>query len=209
MIHPATQLGLVDSMVGYGVFATAPIPRGTIVWALDPLDRILTPAEIASLPAALSLDTERHLWLNRDGNYVLVWDLARFVNHSCRPNCVTTEFGCEIAVADIAPGDQITNDYADLGMLPGETLTCGCSAPNCRRIVSSGQVSAIRAALAESLAGAIATMGAVEQPLWPLLSAKAQRQLLVMQGGRPDKGNGWQIRDANAAPRLRRATRAG
>ncbi len=192
MIHPATELRLVDPVIGYGVFATAPIARGTIVWALDPLDRLLTRAEIIALPAALALDAERHLWLDREGRYVLAWDLARFVNHSCAPNCVTAAFGYEIAVADIAAGDQLTNDYSELGMLPGETMACGCGAPVCRRTVASAQAPSIRSALAESLAQAIARAGAVEQPLWSLLPGHARDHLLAAHD-----------RDAGAVPRRR------
>ena len=47
MIHPATELRLVDAETGQGVFATAAIPRGTVVWAHDELDQILTPARVA------------------------------------------------------------------------------------------------------------------------------------------------------------------
>ena len=35
MIHPATELRWVGSSIGYGVFATAVIPRGTIVYVKD------------------------------------------------------------------------------------------------------------------------------------------------------------------------------
>ncbi len=199
MIHPATELRLVDPVIGYGVFATAPIARGTIVWALDPLDRVLTQAEIAALPAALALDAERHLWLDRDGFYVLAWDLARFVNHSCAPNCVTAAFGHEIAVVDIAVGDQLTNDYADLGMLPGETMACGCGASGCRRTVASAQAPAIRMALAESLAQAVALAGAVEQPLWSLLPRDARDHLLAAYDRDAGVRSRRRIRDVNAA----------
>jgi hypothetical protein len=34
VIHPATERRFLDSEPGYGVFATRPIPRGTIVWVL-------------------------------------------------------------------------------------------------------------------------------------------------------------------------------
>ena len=170
MIHPATELRSIDPVIGFGVFATAPIPRGTIVWALDPLDRVLTRAEVLALPAAMGFDADRHLWLDRQGRFVLAWDLARFVNHSCRPNCAATAFGCEIAVADIAAGDQLTNDYADLGMTPGETLACRCGAPDCRGVVQSAQAGLIRAALAEAVALALGCAAGVEQPLRPLLT---------------------------------------
>jgi len=179
MIHPATELRLVDPAMGLGVFATAPIPCGTIVWALDPLDRVLSESDLAALPAAMGFDAERHLWLGQDGRYVLAWDLARYVNHSCTPNCAATAYGCEIAIADIAAGDQLTNDYADLGMSPGESLACGCGAEACRGSVDCGQAELIRRALATSLAQALRRVGAVEQPLWPLLTRAAKAQLLA------------------------------
>lgn len=173
MIHPATELRLVDPEMGFGVFATAPIPRGTIVWALDPLDRVLTRAEVLALPAAMGFDADRHLWLDRQGRFVLAWDLARFVNHSCQPNCAATACGCEIAVADIAAGDQLTNDYADLGMAPGESLACRCGAPDCRGLVQPAQAGLIRAALAEAVVLALRCADGVAQPLRPLLAETA------------------------------------
>ena len=46
MIHPDTEVRRVDDVVGVGVFATALIPRGTLTWALDPLDQLLTPERL-------------------------------------------------------------------------------------------------------------------------------------------------------------------
>jgi hypothetical protein len=37
MIHPWTELRFINDSIGYGVFATQFIPKGTIVWALDDL----------------------------------------------------------------------------------------------------------------------------------------------------------------------------
>ena len=39
MIHPNTRLGFVNEEIGYGVFATALIPKGTIVYVKDDLER--------------------------------------------------------------------------------------------------------------------------------------------------------------------------
>lgn len=185
MIHPATELRPAGPGIGLGVFATARIPRGTVVWVLDPLDRLLTQAEVAALPKAMGFDPKRHLWLGPDGRYVLAWDLARYVNHSCTPNCAATVFGCELALADIAAGDQLTNDYADLGMSPGETLACGCGALDCRGEVASGQAPLIRQALATSMAQAMGCVGAVAQPLWPLLAESVRAHLLAADCGGP------------------------
>ena len=37
-----------------------------------------------------------------DGISILCWDNARFVNHSCEPNCLTGGFDFEFAIRDIA-----------------------------------------------------------------------------------------------------------
>ena len=115
------------------MFATADLPRGTITWAADPLDRMLAPDEVAALPQALARDLlDRFAWQASDGNFILTWDNARFVNHSCAPNCISSGFGFEIAVRDIAAGDELTNDYAELGLRDDETFACLCGAPGCR-----------------------------------------------------------------------------
>src|SRR5688572_1609547 len=49
VIHPHTELQPADPRVGYGVFATHRIPRGTITWVHDVLDRTFTPDEVARL----------------------------------------------------------------------------------------------------------------------------------------------------------------
>lgn len=200
MIHPATELRHVDAVVGHGVFATAPIPRGTITWALDPLDRVMTPDEVAALPPALAFDMERYLWLDRHGRYILAWDLARFVNHSCAPNCLTTPYGFEIAVADIAPGEQLSNDYAELGMGPSEVLSCSCGAPACRGYVVPGQAGMIRSQWAGEIEAAVARAASVDQPLISLLDATLVERLALRPGIAPPA--------VLAAPR-RRGVRTG
>ena len=169
MLHPSTRLKAVDPAIGLGVVATEPIPRGSIVWVRDPLDQVLTPAEIAALPALCTADLEHYFWQNRDGDYVLCWDIARYVNHDCDPNCISTEFGFEIAVRAIAPGEELTNDYANIGMLPEEQMVCYCGAPRCRGLVSPADVP-VRVRLWTGLvAASLADVNRVHQPLWSLL----------------------------------------
>ena len=43
MIHPSTELKYVSPEIGIGVVATEFIPKGTITWALDPLDQVFPP----------------------------------------------------------------------------------------------------------------------------------------------------------------------
>jgi hypothetical protein len=49
MIHPDTELQFINDKIGYGVVATKLIPKGTITWALDKLDRIFSPEEVRKL----------------------------------------------------------------------------------------------------------------------------------------------------------------
>ena len=83
------ELRLIDDDVGYGVFATAPIPRGTVTWTLCRLDIVFTPIEAAALPAPYRPIIDKYAYGDADGNLILCWDNARFINHSCKPNCET------------------------------------------------------------------------------------------------------------------------
>lgn len=60
--------------------------------------------------------------------------LAMFINHSCDPNCETSEIDGRVwisAIRDIIPGEEITYDYClyDGG---DEEAPCNCGAADCR-----------------------------------------------------------------------------
>ena len=60
--------------------------------------------------------------------------MAMFINHSCDPNCETSEQGNRIwikAIKKIAAGEEITYDYClyDGG---DDEAVCNCGAPKCR-----------------------------------------------------------------------------
>jgi len=48
---------------------------------------------------------------------VLCWDHARYVNHSFHPNSMLTPWEFDIAIRDIAAGEQITGDYGMLNII--------------------------------------------------------------------------------------------
>lgn len=177
MIHPDTTLRYISDVIGHGVFATRRIPRGSITWALDPLDRVLEKAEIDALPAGMNFDVEHHAFVGRDGRLIMPWDLGRFMNHSCAPNCLATDAGYEIAIRDIEAGEELTNDYANLGMQMQERIHCGCGAAACRGVVSQGDAALVNAAHQASLSAALAMAGSVEQPLLFLLTPDQQQAL--------------------------------
>ena len=116
MIHPHTELRYIGPHVGYGVVATRPIPKGTVTWALDALDRSFTPEEVDALDPIYQEILDVYTFRNNRGDYVLCWDNGRFVNHSFRANCLTTAYDFEVAIRDIAPGEQLTDDYGYLNI---------------------------------------------------------------------------------------------
>lgn len=116
MIHPKTEVRLINKEVGYGLVATEFIPAGTITWALDKLDKEYTPSEFNSMEPLYQEILETYTFRNNLGNRVLCWDNGRFVNHSFNSNCLTTAYDFEIAIRDIQPGEQLTDDYGYLNI---------------------------------------------------------------------------------------------
>ncbi|KAF5456778.1 hypothetical protein F2P56_026221 [Juglans regia] len=69
--------------------------------------------------------------------------IARFVNHSCLPNCVAKVISVRnekkvvfFAERDIFPGEEITYDYHFNHEDEGKKIPCFCSSKNCRRYLN-------------------------------------------------------------------------
>lgn len=116
MIHPDTEIRFISKEIGYGVVATKLIPKGTITWVLDALDREFTPSQIARLDSVFQDILYTYTFRNNVGNFVLCWDHGRYVNHSFKSNCMSTAYDFEIAIRDIHPGEQLTDDYGYLNV---------------------------------------------------------------------------------------------
>ncbi len=111
MIHPQTELRFINEAIGYGVFATAFIPKGTITWILDELDQRFDEAYVESLDPLLRDRLLKYCFRDEVGQHILCWDIARYVNHSFFPTLIATPYRFELASRDIYPGDEITDDY--------------------------------------------------------------------------------------------------
>jgi hypothetical protein len=98
------------------VVATKFIPKGTITWVLDKLDRVFTPQQIKDMDKIYQDVMDKYTYRNPDGNHIFCWDYARFVNHSSNSNCITTAYDFEIAIRDIHPGEELTDDYGYLNL---------------------------------------------------------------------------------------------
>nr|GEU63116.1 post-SET domain-containing protein [Tanacetum cinerariifolium] len=69
--------------------------------------------------------------------------IARFVNHSCQPNCVAKVITVRgekkvvfFALRDIYPGEEITYDYHFNNEDEGKKILCSCNSKNCRRYLN-------------------------------------------------------------------------
>jgi len=130
VIHPDTELRFISPEVGYGIVATRRIPKGTITWALCAFDRVLTPQEARALPPAYRPILAKYAYIDARGRFILCWDSARYMNHSCEANSLGVGTELEIAARDILPGEQVTGEYGTLN-LPYD-LDCRCGAKSCR-----------------------------------------------------------------------------
>jgi hypothetical protein len=164
MIHPDTEIRHIDERIGYGIFATARIPRGTIVWALDDLDRCITPKRRAALDARYGGLLDKYAYRNGRGEHILCWDLARFVNHSCEATCLSPGLDFEIVIRDVEAGEQLTDDYASLNL--DEGFLCCCGAETCRGHVRAADFARLAPVWDRQLRAAFADIGTVDQPLW-------------------------------------------
>ncbi|NBD10704.1 MULTISPECIES: SET domain-containing protein [Corallococcus] len=97
---------------GLGLFAEEPIARGAVVWTFDaPVDQRFGPGDVARMSAAAKAFLSRYAYCEH-GALVLCGDHARFMNHSDAPNCGNDATRtATVALRDIAPGEELTDDY--------------------------------------------------------------------------------------------------
>jgi uncharacterized protein len=130
---------------GLGAFARKDIPKGTRV------------IEYAGQRISNALLERRYGDESSDKHHTFIFILssrtcidaayngneARFVNHSCDPNCETTMHGRRIwieTIKDVPAGTELAYDYM-YDDEPGYTEAdlrfhgCRCGAPNCRRTI--------------------------------------------------------------------------
>jgi uncharacterized protein len=167
VIHPDTELKFVNDLIGMGVFAKKFIPKGTITWVRDDLDIIIPESRVPMLPKMVQdiIDKYSYRW---GDEYILCWDAARYMNHSCEPSCFGT-YNFEIAVRDIEPGEELTGDYSIYGINADESLTCACGKPSCRHQILPDDPVRMVDAWDDLYLPAFAFISTVPQPLMPLV----------------------------------------
>lgn len=168
MIHPATELRHINDTIGFGVFATAFIPAGSITWVRDELDQVFTAEHMARLPAHYQGFLHKYTFADAKGRHILCWDHARFVNHSCEATCLSAGFDFEIAVRDLHPGDELTDDYGTLNLT--EDFACACNSPRCRQVIRPDDMLRLADSWDAQVEPLFRRIRDVSQPLWPFVS---------------------------------------
>ncbi len=181
MIHPHTELRFISPEVGYGVVATKLIPAGTITWALDKLDRTFTPQQVHDLDSIYQEILEFYSYRDNRGNFVLCWDNARFVNHSFKSSCLSTAYDFEIAVRDIQPGEELTDDY---GYLNISAPFRGIEEGTRRKVVYPDDLLRYHTVWDKELQRNFGSIPKLEQPLRSLLSQKTWVEIEAVAAGK-------------------------
>lgn len=180
MIHPDTKLGYINDKIGYGVIATSFIKKGTITWVLDELDREFTPKQFEELDSIYKDILDKYSFRNNKGNYILCWDHARYVNHSFKSNCLTTAYDYEIAIRDIEPGEQLTDDYGYLNISePFKAYDEGTQ----RKVVYPDDLLNYADVWDKQLLPAFKEIPNVEQPLKSLLTKSQWEDIMIIRKG--------------------------
>lgn len=162
-------------MVGYGLFATAFIPKGTITYAKDPLELEVSPLQMQNLNQNLLDALEKYSYKDERGYMIMSWDFGKYVNHSCDANSMSTGYGFEIAIKDIQIGEQLTDEYGIFNL--EEDMICYCGASNCRKAIQAEDFDTHFDIWDKKIVPALAIMPLVDQPLGYLLDFKTKTEL--------------------------------
>jgi SET domain-containing protein len=124
-----------SSISGWGVYAAHPIKKGTRI--VEYKGELVSRAEAARREARYL--PRRRIWLftinsrwSRDA--AIGGNIARYINHACRPNCEVDMIGHRIwviASRAIRKGEELTFDYSTEGEVG---IPCRCR-PGCRGLI--------------------------------------------------------------------------
>ncbi|RAK69881.1 SET domain-containing protein [Hymenobacter edaphi] len=182
MIHPDTELRFISPEIGYGVVATRLIPKGTICWIFDAFDQTFSPERVRGLDQLHKDILNKYSYRDAQGDFVLCWDNSRFVNHSFNSSLVSTAYNFELAVRDIHPGEELTDDYGYLNVW--EPFDCLPEPGSARTQVLPDDLLNFHPEWDAKLTDAFRHFNQVAQPLRPLLEARYQAKVEAVAAGR-------------------------
>lgn len=117
---------------GRAAFALQVLARGTIVATFG--GTACRAHDLATFPADR---VSRSIQID-DDVFLVGPEIAEpgdFLNHSCAPNCGMRNATQVVTMRDVAPGEELTFDYAMTDTAPYDEFPCGCGAAECRQFV--------------------------------------------------------------------------
>ena len=175
MIHPQTELRYVNDIVGYGVFATDKIPEGTIVYVKDSLELVITPIDYLTHAKPMRKVIDKYSYIDENGNRIVSWDFAKYVNHCCNYNTISTGYGFEIAIRDIEQGEQITDEYGIFNL--EQEMECLCQEPLCRKRIKPNDFDTKYQEWDHKILKSLTKLFQVAQPLITFIDEETTREL--------------------------------
>jgi len=180
MMHPDTKLQWISDEKGFGVVATKLIPKGTITWVQDELDRVFQPEEPENFNPVAKEQLEKYSFRNSNGEHILCWDIAKFMNHSFRSNCLSTSYNFEVAIRDIAINEELTDDYGYLNLTESFTPEDEGVA---RKVVKPDDTLELYKEWDKTLEALFPLIESLDQPLSELLSKKIKTEINQVASG--------------------------
>ncbi len=118
---------------GWGSFAVEAIPAGTTVAAFG--GHVTTGAVLATLPEerqgrSIQIDDDLYLVSGEQP------EAGDMLNHSCEPNLGLVGATVLVTLGEVAPGEELTFDYATCDSSDYDEFTCACESATCRGTVT-------------------------------------------------------------------------
>jgi hypothetical protein len=172
-------LKFISDQVGYGVFATEDIAEGTIVYVKDSLELVISQTEYSLHTSEMKEVIEKYSYIDEHGNRIISWDFAKYVNHCCNCNTMSTGYGFEIAIRDIKKGEQITDEYGIFNL--EEEMDLVCTESCCRKKIAPSDFDNYYREWDVKIRKSIAKLFELEQALIPFLDEQTKNDLEILK----------------------------
>jgi hypothetical protein len=115
---------------GRGIFACAPIKKDEVIAEFDGAMYDYDYEDWNDDLADHVIQFERRKWRDSMG-------IAKYLNHSCDPNCGIKELFIIVAMRDISPGEELVWDYDMSEDNYHWDMDCHCGSPLCRGTIGA------------------------------------------------------------------------
>lgn len=128
MDNPNVVVG--SGRFGRCLIATTDLKKGEVIAEFDgPVYEAESCTKLPKDIADHAIQFEEHRWKDSTG-------IARFINHSCEPNCAIKGLFSIVTMRDIKKGEELLWDY-DMTEDSDWRMECLCNTPSCRKVIGA------------------------------------------------------------------------